>query len=103
MSLSASMDNEKTIDTEGSSRELVVEILRYLVAHPKAKDTLNGILTWWLSGLGAKAKSVEDSLEFLVARGWLSVRSSPQSGRIYSLNEVAIDQVKEFLAETRQS
>ncbi len=103
LSLSASMDNEKTTDTESSSRELVVEILRYLVAHPKAKDTLHGILNWWLSGLGAKASSVEDSLEFLVAQGWLLVRSSPQSGRIYSLNEVAIDQIKAFLAETRQT
>ncbi len=93
------MDNEKTTDTAGSSRELVAEILRYLVAHPKAKDTLHGILSWWLPGLGARTKSVEDSLEFLVSRGWLLVRSSPQSGRIYSLNEEVVDQVKEFLAE----
>lgn len=97
------MDNERTTDTRGSSPELVVEILRYLVAHPKAKDTLQGILTWWLPGLGAKAKSVEASLEFLFWKGWVSVRISPQSARIYSLNEVAIDQVKAFLAETRQT
>ncbi|PYS73119.1 MAG: hypothetical protein DMF69_05725 [Acidobacteria bacterium] len=91
------MDNEKTIDTDETSRELVVEILRYLVVHPKAKDTLNGILNWWLTGLGVKTSKVEQSLESLVSQGWLIARSSPQSETIYSLNENVVDQIQKFL------
>jgi len=91
------MDNEKTIDTDETSRELVVEILRYLVVHPKAKDTLNGILNWWLPDLGVKTSKVEQSLELLVSKGWLIARSSPQSETIYSLNENVIDQIQKFL------
>jgi hypothetical protein len=70
------MDNEQTIDTQELSRELVVEILRYLVAHPKAKDTASGIEKWWLPASGRKAGSVQESLKVLVAKGWGIERSS---------------------------
>ena len=29
--------------------EFVLQILRYVVAHPTAKDTVRGIEKWWLS------------------------------------------------------
>ena len=95
------MDNEKRTDASNLSRELVAEILRYLVVHPKAKDTIRGIEQWWLSqSVNVEAKrKLEESLEFLVAKGWLIERSSPQSPTIYSLNEAELDQVKKFLEE----
>src|SRR5512138_629300 len=95
------MDNEKRTDSDNLSREFVTEILRYLVAHPKAKDTVRGIEQWWLSqSVSPEAKrKLEESLEFLVNKGWLIERSSPQSPTIYSLNEAALDQVKEFLKQ----
>ena len=93
------MDNEKRTDTGSLSREFVPEILRYLVAHPKAKDTIRGIEQWWLSksvSLEAKRK-LEESLDLLVSNGWLIERCSPQSETIYSLNESKLDEIKQFL------
>jgi hypothetical protein len=95
------MDNEQRNDAESLSREFVTEILRYLVAHPKAKDTIRGIEQWWLSqsvSLEAKRK-LEESLEFLVSKHWLIERSSPQSPTIYSLNELELDQIRKFLED----
>ena len=78
--------------------DFVVEILSYVVAHPRAKDTISGIEKWWLSpelrGQGSKTEHV---LNLLVARGWLISRRSPQSETIYSLNESVVEEVKKFL------
>jgi hypothetical protein len=95
------MDNEKRTDLENLSPEFVSEILRYLVAHPKAKDTVRGIERWWLSqNVGVEAKrKLEDSLDFLVAKGWIVERRSARSPTFYSLNEAVLDQIKKCLAE----
>lgn len=79
--------------------DFVVEILRYVVAHPRAKDTISGIEKWWLSPefRGKGASRTEQVLDLLVNKGWLISRRSPQSETIYSLNESIVDEIKEFL------
>lgn len=81
--------------------EFVVEILRYVVTHPGAKDTISGIEKWWLSkSISREGKrKIEDSLNLLVSRGWLIGRCSPQAETIYSLNENGLPEIKEFLNE----
>ncbi|MBA3357672.1 MAG: hypothetical protein H0U18_17375 [Pyrinomonadaceae bacterium] len=96
------MRNGKSIDPEELPRdEFIVEILRYVVAHRRAKDTVSGIEKWWLSksiGQGGKRK-LEELLNLLVAKGWLIGRCSPQSETIYSLNENGLTEINEFLDE----
>jgi len=79
--------------------EMIVEILRYLVMHPSAKDTVNGIEKWWLSGRASRAGKLftQESLNLLVAKGWLIARSSPQAEIIYSLNEDRLTEIVTFL------
>lgn len=87
-------------DSEEIPRDdFVVEILRYLVEHPRAKDTISGIEKWWLSPefRGKGTNKTEQVLNLLVTRGWLIGRRSPQSDTIYSLNESVVDEVKKFL------
>lgn len=81
--------------------EFVLQILRYVVAHPTAKDTVRGIEKWWLSkNLSREAREkMEQHLNLLVARGWLIGRGSPQSETIYSLNENGLAEINEFLAK----
>ena len=81
--------------------ELIVGILRYLVVHPRAKDTIDGIEKWWLpkSTSREKRRRIEETLNWLAAKGWLIARSSPQSETIYSLNENSIDDIRAFLGE----
>jgi hypothetical protein len=81
--------------------EFIVEILRYVVDHPRAKDTIEGIEKWWLSkSIGQEGKrKIEESLDLLVSKGWLIGRCSPQSKRIYSLNENSLPEIREFLNE----
>lgn len=81
--------------------ELVLQILRYLVANPTAKDTVRGIEKWWLSkSLSSEARTkMEQHLNLLVAKGWLIGRGSPQSETIYSLNANRLAEINEFLAK----
>ena len=86
---------------EPAHDEFVLEILRYVVAHPTAKDTIQGIEKWWLSrGIGREGRTkMEQHLNLLVARGWLIGRGSPQSETIYSLNENRLAEINDFLAK----
>jgi len=79
--------------------ELTVEILCYVVTHPRAKDTIKGIEKWWLSGSASRGGklSTEEALNLLVTEGWLIARCSPQSETIYSLNEDRLTEIATFL------
>ena len=86
---------------EAPLNRLMVEILRYLVRHPEAKDTLKGIEKWWLPGSESRGGklSTEEALNLLVAQGWLIARCSPQSETIYFLNEDRLTEIITFLKE----
>jgi len=48
------------------------EILRYLLVHPDARDSAEGIRVWWLRpGCEATALEVEEALDDLIDRGWV--------------------------------
>ena len=81
--------------------EFIVAILRYVVSHPMAKDTISGIEKWWLSeSISREGKrKIEESLNLLVSKGWLIGRCSPQAETIYSLNENGLPEINEFLRE----
>ncbi|HSS22533.1 MAG TPA: hypothetical protein VLL54_20850 [Pyrinomonadaceae bacterium] len=94
------MWNGITTESEELWRDVVtIEILRYVIAHPSAKDTVNGIEKWWLSkNLGGEGKrKIAESLNLLVVKGWLIARCSPQSETIYSLNENKLLEINAFL------
>lgn len=86
---------------ETTREELIAEILRYVVAHPNAKDTIDGIQKWWLpKNIKPEGKrKTEEALNFLAAKGWLNARSSPQAETIYSLNENCSAEIDAFLKE----
>jgi hypothetical protein len=77
--------------------DLIVQILRYVVRHPTAKDTIKGIEKWWLSGASRGETSIEETLKLLVTKGWLIARYSPQSETFYSLNENHLKEIMAFL------
>ena len=94
------MRNGTSIDPDEMLRdEFVVEILRYVVGHPGAKDTSRGIEKWWLSPgtLREGRRNIEERLALLVSKGWLIGRCSPRAETIYSLNESCLPEIKSFL------
>jgi hypothetical protein len=81
---------------EKSSTENVqavaAEILQYLVAHPLARDTVEGVLKWWLPTHPVprtKKIVVQDVLKLLVIQGRLTKRVISHSEDVYGANEAS--------------
>lgn len=65
---------------------IAAEIENYLAAHPRGKDTLTGVLTWWIAQqryIEAKER-VEKALEYLVLKGKVHRDMMPDGSVIYS-------------------
>ena len=64
------------------------EILQYLIDHPRAQDTLPGIVTWWLLERTAKHRMamVKEVLDSLVADGLIIAQQGSDSQIHYKIN-----------------
>lgn len=85
---------------EESELKVSVEcrILRYLLAHPAAADSAEGVRDWWLHDTGEVSNAVvADALEGLIKRGWLVMRGNINGTNIYAFNEENADAVSLFL------
>lgn len=80
---------------------VIRHILHYLTVHPDAKDTVQGILRWWLpKDEGAWSKEeVQEALDILVARGWVTQRRTIPSRTLYGLNKKQLEEIKAFFRE----
>lgn len=88
---------------EGPSESLMAaarEILSYLIEHPDAKDTMEGILKWWLPDLEPKLREMEvmGALNLLVLKGWVNMLEIAPLQKIYSLNKDNLKEIKSFLS-----
>lgn len=77
-------------------------ILGYLCSNPDAKDTVDGIETWWLNGVEASTNvaTVRNSLDDLVKSGWLVSSERPGTGTVYGLNKSRHETLQQFLHRT---
>ena len=74
------------------------KILAYLVENPKARDTLEGIVEWWLLEREIKFETnrVKEALSDLVARGLILEKKGSNSQRHYRINKHKYEEIKEL-------
>ena len=74
---------------------MIRDILHYLLEHPDAKDTRDGILRWWIPQRRDEpdAQTMQDVLDDLVAKGWMYKREAVANRVIYSMNK---DHIKDI-------
>ncbi len=74
-------------------------ILQYLIEHPDAKDSSEGIQMWWLpKGHSDRARDeVQSALDLLTSKGWLTKRGRIPSKEIYGMSKDRISEIKSFL------
>lgn len=79
-------------------RQFGRRVLAYWLEHPDAKDNAEGIRLWWLGDTDGRWKTaVEQELEWLVERGWATVRGADDR-RVYALNRSQTGAIEHYLA-----
>jgi hypothetical protein len=83
----------------GPPSDIAQEILAFLIEHPKAQDTLEGIMQWWLLEQGIKryTAKVQAALGELVVQG-LVLEWRGRDERIhYRINASKVSTIRELL------
>jgi predicted transcriptional regulator len=77
------------------------EILAYLVDHPKAQDTLEGIVEWWLLERTIKFQKaqVKKALTELVTNGLIIEQKGGNSKVHYRVNQSRFDEIKKLVEQ----
>lgn len=80
-------------------RRVARDILRYLVDNPEAKDTLDGIVTFWFPEGEVKwgREEIQEAVEALVSKGWMTQKNLPSFKVIYGLNPNRLEEIKAFI------
>jgi hypothetical protein len=83
-------------------RSVADEILSYLVEHPEAQDTLEGITEWWLleQRIRSAVAEVDGALHELVANELLVSRQCADGRIYYGLNRAKEREIRQHLIET---
>lgn len=87
------------MDTPG--RPIADEILAYLVEHPEAQDTLEGITEWWLleQRIRHAVTAVEGALRDLESQDWVVTRQCADGRTYYGLNRGKEREIRRRLRE----
>ena len=90
-------DNQKQ---QGHS-DAAILILSYLVKHPDAKDTLEGIARWWIlrEQIEQSMEKVSQTLADLVAQEFIVIKKYYNQEKMYQLNLEKIPDIKAILAQ----
>ncbi|MGA2410530.1 MAG: hypothetical protein ABSG46_09110 [Candidatus Binataceae bacterium] len=72
------------------------KVLTYMIAHPDAKDTVEGIIDWWLADASTSETELSAVLGDLIKRGWVTEASYGQTV-IYGFAKSRIEEVRQFL------
>ena len=90
---------------QSPGRPIANEILAYLIEHPEAQDTLEGITEWWLleQQIRYAVAEVDGALHNLVAADLLVTRQCADGRTYYGLNRTKQREIQRHLrgAESR--
>ena len=72
------------------------EILSYLVEHPDARDTIEGIVGWWLleQKIKHQANVVKEAIEELVDKGLILEYQGKNAHSYYQLNRDEYEKIR---------
>lgn len=79
--------------------DIARQILAYLVEHPQARDTLEGILHWWLLEQQIKRWTplVQEAILELIAQGWVRESKGRDGQTHYRVNRRKSRQIHAML------
>ena len=99
------MSNAKLHGVDDAPPPLADEVLAYLVRHPQAEDTAEGIAEWWLPKERNRHAilDVEGALSELARDGFLVARQCRDGRTYYRLNRDREQEVRQRLRQVEAS
>jgi hypothetical protein len=92
---------------DNPDRPLADEVLAYIVRHPQAQDTVEGIAEWWLleERIRHAVSDVQAALNKLVNNGFLIAHQCSSGRTYYRLNREKEQEIRRHLeqVETAQA
>jgi len=81
--------------------QISCQIIAYLVEHPEAQDTLEGIIEWWLLERQIKFQTakVKEALSELVAKGLVIEHNGRDSQTHYRINNCKRKEIPELFKQ----
>jgi hypothetical protein len=83
--------------------KIAYEILAYLLDHPDAQDTLEGVAEWWLleRKIRDHVEIVKEALDELVREGWVIQLESVDSRIHYRTNRSRYGEIRTLLKQVK--
>ena len=80
---------------------VTLAILEHLAHHPDAKDTREGIATWWLQQrrIESTAEDVVRGLEYLLSRQFIVESHGAERRPYYSVNRNMLEEIRRLLGQ----
>jgi hypothetical protein len=84
-----------------TSEETSYEILAYLAENPDARDTLEGVVEWWVfeQKIRSRTSQVEQALADLVSRGLVIERKGRDARSHYRVNRRKLREISSILKQ----
>jgi len=81
-------------------QKIAYEILAYMLEHPDAQDTLQGIAEWWLPGGDTRPNVtlVAEALAELTAHGLILARRGEDARAHYKVNRRKLKEISDVLS-----
>jgi hypothetical protein len=85
-------------------RSAMIGILEHLLYYPDAKDTVDGIRRWWLSGHDCEFRREEvlHALKLLAQQGLLVESSFGEDTRVYGISPAGLEEVAAQIERLKQ-
>jgi hypothetical protein len=82
---------------------VLLDIITYLLDHPDASDTAEGIMQWWLleQRILQQMPIIEKALAELGQRGFVIEHKGIDGQIHYRINQRKLNQIKKFLSKKR--
>ncbi|HEX9668975.1 MAG TPA: hypothetical protein VGC93_05770 [Thermoanaerobaculia bacterium] len=89
---------------DGQELRVAHEILAYLMEHPDAQDTREGIADWWLleQCIRRRCQEVDGAVKELVAAGFVTERIGADGRVRYQLNREKLTQIRKLVENDRR-